>query len=139
MWKKITELLALTNSERKVILFLIVTLSFGYGIRLMQEMFPSAPKFNYSSSDSSFSVLSMDKDNIYLDIEENKNGIKKININKATEEQLMTLPGIGKTTAKRIIEYRKEIGGYASIDELESVKGISKKKIERIKKMVSIE
>ncbi len=58
MQNRITEWLALTKTERNVILFLTVTLLCGAGIRLFQEMFPSAKQFDYHASDSTFAVLS---------------------------------------------------------------------------------
>jgi len=51
----------------------------------------------------------------------------KININSATQEQLMTLKGIGEVRAKQIIEYREKSGPFRSIDELRKVKGIGEK------------
>lgn len=43
-----------------------------------------------------------------------KNGQKqsKVNINKANKEKLMTLPGVGESTALKIIEYRTQNGDY---------------------------
>ena len=58
---------------------------------------------------------------------------KKININTATEEELESLKGIGPATAKNIISYREEYGGFSSIEEIKNVKRIGDKIFEKIK------
>ena len=63
---------------------------------------------------------------------------KKININTATEEKLCSIPGIGESTAKKIISYRNENGNFSSIEDLKNVSGIGNKKFEKIKKFVDI-
>ena len=67
---------------------------------------------------------------------ENEKG--KININKATKEELDTLPGIGESTAQKIIKYREEHGSFKNIEELKEVKGIGDTKYEEIKDLVDI-
>lgn len=67
---------------------------------------------------------------------ENEKG--KININKATKEELDTLPGIGESTAQKIIQYREEHGSFKNIEELKEVKGIGDAKYEEIKYLVDI-
>lgn len=47
-----------------------------------------------------------------------------ININTASESDLDTLPGIGPSTAKRIIEYREKNGQFSTIEDIKKVKGI---------------
>lgn len=64
--------------------------------------------------------------------------VEKININTATETELMKLPGIGQTTAKRIIEYRDAQGGFKNVEDLMKVKGISKKKFNKIMNKVTV-
>ena len=64
--------------------------------------------------------------------EDKKQG-KKININTATEEELESLKGIGPATAKNIIRYREEYGGFSSIEEIKNVKRIGDKIFEKIK------
>ena len=58
---------------------------------------------------------------------------KKININTANEQELESLKGIGPATAKNIIRYREEYGGFSSIEEIKNVKRIGEKIFEKIK------
>ncbi|HOL14402.1 MAG TPA: helix-hairpin-helix domain-containing protein, partial [Bacillota bacterium] len=62
----------------------------------------------------------------------------KLNINTATFEELLDLPGIGKVLAQRIIEYRTEKGKFLALDELMEVRGIGEKLLERIKPYLTI-
>ena len=63
----------------------------------------------------------------------------KININEATAAQLQQLPGIGKTIAERIVQYREEHGPFKTPDEIKKVSGIGAKKYEAIKDRITIE
>lgn len=67
---------------------------------------------------------------------ESKN--EKVNINKATKEQLQSLSGIGESTANKIIQYRKENGNFNSIDDLKNVPGIGDAKFEVIKDSITV-
>ena len=58
---------------------------------------------------------------------------KKININKASEEELQNLTGIGPSKAKAIVQYREEHGAFKSVDDLKNVTGIGDKTLEKIK------
>lgn len=60
-----------------------------------------------------------------------------VNINTASKEELMTLKGIGETTAEAIIEYRKE-NKFTKIEDIKNVKGIGNKKFESIKKDIEV-
>lgn len=61
-----------------------------------------------------------------------------VNINTATQTELETLPGIGPSTALKIINYRNENGKFSSIDEIKNVSGIGDSKFENIKKYITI-
>jgi competence protein ComEA len=61
-----------------------------------------------------------------------------INLNTATVDQLETLPGIGRKTAERIIEYRTKAGGFKRIEDLMNVKGIGEKSFLKLKPLVVV-
>lgn len=52
-------------------------------------------------------------------------GGRKIDLNNASEEELMTLTGVSEKCADQILSYRKEHGGFSSVDELKDVEGFS--------------
>ena len=64
--------------------------------------------------------------------------IKKININFASSEELISLPGIGEQIAKNIIDYRNQYGAFNVKEDLKNVKGIGEKKFEQIKDLISV-
>lgn len=57
---------------------------------------------------------------------------EKLNINKATREQIESLPGLGEVLAERIISYRREHGGFYDVGELREVEGIGDKLLESL-------
>lgn len=61
-----------------------------------------------------------------------------ININTATQEELMLLPGIGVELANRIIEYREKHGNYGALDDLQNIKGISFDTLSKLSALITV-
>jgi competence protein ComEA len=64
---------------------------------------------------------------------------ERINVNTATIEELITLPGIGEVTAERIIAYREENGAFSTLADLDNVSGIGSATLENIAALVTFD
>jgi competence protein ComEA len=62
-----------------------------------------------------------------------KTPIRPVNLNTATQTELMQLPHIGAKTAERILAFRKEHGGFQRPEELMNVKGVGEKSFARLR------
>lgn len=61
-----------------------------------------------------------------------------LNINQASESELMQLPGIGQVKAAAIVTYRNSNGPFSSIEEIKNVPGIKEAAFEKIKGMITV-
>ena len=81
-----------------------------------------------------------EKEEIVPEITEEKEDSKSqlVNINTASAEELMTLPGIGKTRAAAIIEYRTGEGSFEKIEDIMNVKGIKTGIFSKINSLICV-
>lgn len=61
-----------------------------------------------------------------------------VNINKASVEELKTLPGIGDVKANAIVSYRESVGGFSSVEDIMNVAGIKNSSFEQIKDLIRV-
>ncbi len=61
-----------------------------------------------------------------------------LDLNSATKKDLLSLPGIGKVTAERILRKRAELGRFSSVEELTEVERLGKVKVDRIRGLVTV-
>jgi competence protein ComEA len=108
------------------------------------------PAFDYAASDSEFAArsaladrpdsLGSDEDSVaatagelHAAVSSKLSSVVHVNLNTAGRDELVGLPGIGPAMAGRIIAYRNLHGKFISVDDLSNVKGIGKKKLERLR------
>ena len=69
---------------------------------------------------------------------EDSNKTNIVNINTANQTQLETLPGIGASTALKIINYRKQNGKFNNIEDIKQVSGMGESKFNKIKNFIKV-
>ncbi len=62
----------------------------------------------------------------------------KVNINKASVSELTSIPGVGASTAQKIITYREENGKFKTIEDIKNVSGIGDSKYNSMKDFISV-
>ena len=62
----------------------------------------------------------------------------RVNINTANRAELETLPGVGESTAQKIVSYREDNGPFAAIEEIMNVSGIGEGKFEQMKDLIYV-
>ena len=118
-------MLNLTRQEKQVLLFVGAVVLAGIAIQYFQKI---NPRFKVVLPPV---VAAQRAATTIID--------KKVNPNKANSEELIRLPGIGPALAENIIEYRNSHGGFKSLEELEKVKGLGPKKLERLKDYLEVD
>jgi competence protein ComEA len=63
----------------------------------------------------------------------------KINLNKADENELQNLPGIGPSKAAAILEYRETNGQFKNVEDLKNISGIGEKTFDKLKDLITVQ
>ena len=159
--------ISFTKSEINVIIFAVSVIAAGFTIKYFRQI-TGGTEYVYSLTDKdSLKVIKSDntnkndtsvkseqglnkkpdgsKENL-LDSQVTKKSKKElnlagqsININTAGKEDLIKLPGVGETTAEKIILFRETHGIFETIEDIMKVKGIGKKKFAKMKPYICTE
>jgi len=158
MWNKFIALAhrtGFTRNEAVVILFLGAAISAGYLISSFRGEAQESPDFRsvYERHDSLFiarssSTAPTDSQHVLADITEARSASRsaskaalttKVNINTADESELSSLPGVGISTARKIIAWRKDNGKFEHPEAIINVPGIGRKKFESMKHRIIVQ
>ena len=146
--KRVQEFAAFTKNEQRIFLFLSIIFIAGVSVKVYRAYFTPPPvrQFDYSASDKEFEERSKHLTSASPAGETNdtagaagrRSTQTKVNLNSATKEELVVLPGIGEGLAEQILIYRDEHGAFFGLDQLKKIKGIGAKKFERLRPFVKI-
>ena len=114
----------LTRHEKAIIAFLSLAFLLGTGVLY----------FRKQSSRVELKVLPQN-----VELERRLKEARLVNINEASPEELIRLPGIGPVLAKRILDYRRSNGPFRKIEDIKNVEGIGPKKFIQIKEFLAVE
>ena len=64
--------------------------------------------------------------------------VHPVNLNSASAAELQQVPGIGPSTAEKILQMRKSYGAFKSVDDLLAIKGIGPKRLEKMRKYLTV-
>ena len=110
----------------------------AYAVEDGQKIYiPSKAEITKNDEDIETVINGTSSESILEGGENNTEG-SLININTADETKLQELPGIGQSTALKIINYRKENGKFKSIEDIKNVSGIGDSKYESIKDLICV-
>lgn len=142
----------MTSIEKKALWLLLLLWVGGFTLQKLNEPEIVLTKKEFTKEDkvenATDSVLNLNKidSNTASDVKKTNSSEKKeriqtqkININTASIKQLKKLPGIGPTLAKRIVEFRSKNSPFSSSKELIKVKGIGKRKLEKLLPHITFE
>ena len=79
-----------------------------------------------------------DRDYINIPVQKSPQELPRVSINTGNLDELCTLPGIGKGTAQKIIDYRNTEGLFQSLEDLMKIKGIGTAKFEKLKDQITL-
>jgi len=114
-------MLGFTRRETGVLIFLIVTFIIGFCIWVYRQRWEPIPEIVYDNKGSIKTESFHQEEKIV------------VSLNRGSKEDFERLEGIGTVVAERIVRYRKDHGGFKRVEELMEVRGIGKKKFQKIK------
>jgi competence protein ComEA len=162
MFKKLSLKIGFTETEIKVLFFLLAIFLAGFTYIEFIKGGDTAKykEFDYSKEEGT--LLKSEQGDSIEDgaFSDNKDSVKKqvlelkdqhydmkskiipaensINLNTASKDDLMKIPGIGEKTAENIFAYREKNGKFNSLEEIMNIKGIGEAKFAKFKKYLFV-
>jgi competence ComEA-like helix-hairpin-helix protein len=136
-------MLGFTENEKRVVWFLCIGFVCGLCVWIYREYIQPLPvdQSGLVKSNSDATEYRGQKSTLPIPEGGKPGGIPqyKLNINNASEQAFIDLPGIGPVTAKRIVEYREKYGLFKNTEDLLQVRGIGPKTFNKFKTFICID
>lgn len=108
----------LTKNEKQVICLVLVVMLAGSALRVIFAQYPFLREL----------IQLIDKDYLFI----------QIDVNTSSFDEIEAVPFIGEYTARTMIEYRQQHGGFKSVEEIKQVKGIREKNFNKFYKYLRV-
>lgn len=133
--RKVRDFFVFTRNEQKILFVLSIVFVAGAGVKVYRAVteVPVDRTFDYAQNDSLFAARTHSASSARVDTAHGR-----VDLNTATQSQLIALPGIGPALADRIIAYRTLHTRFGSVDDVKKVAGIGKKKFERLQGLIEV-
>lgn len=141
-----------TKQEQRFLLFLVITFIVGFCLKIVRNSSDKGGNESWEQERQKIladfdkkSQLLQNKDGSYIAAGDTDAGITKktltdkININRASREELEILPGIGPVIAERIVAFRQDNGSFKTIQDIQKVKSIGPKTFEKVKEYITVD
>ncbi len=144
---RVQQFFQLTRTEALAVLLLTGMFIAGMGIQYIRFLQKAPAAYRYEQLDSLFhqAVVSPEEPIGRVDTVRSDSmrghpsaSTAKLNINTASKEALIALPGIGPRLAERILEYRRQHGAFQTVEDLVRVRGIGPRTLERLRPLVRV-
>jgi comEA protein len=130
----------ITPQERRILTFLVAALLVGSAVKLIRfHLLPQGPPDVSLISQSPSESAHSDSTAVDTPDAQAQNSDGKVNINTAAPEQLQKLSGVGPQLARRIVEYRRQHGPFASPRDITAVRGIGEKTYQRLRDAIMVD
>lgn len=127
-----------TRPQLTVLLLVVVTAGFGLGVGHWRRTHPGiAERLERFDREAAPATPTVDDLPLAHPVRratppKSTPPVQPIDLNRASEDELRALPGIGSVLASRIVEARERDGPFASLDDLRRVRGLGRAKLEKL-------
>ena len=131
-----------TRPQISVLVLVVITAGIGLGVshwrRAYPEMAERLERFDRTVAPMKPTVDELPLAHPARRLAAPKSTSPPLDINRASEDELRALPGIGSVLASRIVEARERDGPFVSLDDLRRVRGLGRAKLEKLTAAVSL-
>lgn len=133
-----------TRPQISVLVLVVITAGIGLGVSHWRRAYPEMAE-RLERFDRTVAPMKPTVDELPLAHPARRPAVPKstsppptLDINRASEDELRALPGIGSVLAARIVEARERDGPFVSLDDLRRVRGLGRAKLEKLTAAVSL-